>query len=291
MKKIFLVWCAVFLYTPGQSQMYDAQWVLGPLPSTIDFGNNTITNHSISDIFSVILTNANICDSSGNLLLITNGINLYDKNGDSLSNGNGLSPCPYSDMYANEGLNSAQAALFIPAPGKPNLYYLLHMSDDTLNEGRPGTLYYTLIDGSNGYGTVLEKNIPFCKGIFTEGGITGCKHANGRDYWIIKGCHNSNTYFKFLLTPDTILGPFIQSIGPNYSSPYDYSCSKFSEDGSKFVTGAIEGLVAVMDFNRCTGELSNALTMYNEASTEARSPLYNRLRFCRILSKWPVCIC
>ena len=274
MRKLFSILNIVLAYFNSEAQLYDAQWVLAPNPSVVDFRNNSVTNGLISSFFSMTLTDANICDSSGDLLYITNGINLYDINGDSLVNGNGLSPCPYTDLYAQVGLNIPQGALFIPAPGKANLFYLFHMSNDTLNMGRPGTLYYTLIDGTNGYGLVLQKNIPFCKGIFTEGGMTGCKHANGRDYWIIKGSHASNTYYKFLITADTILGPFLQSIGPAYLGPYDNIYSKFSQDGSKYGTGAFVGLVTVMDFDRCTGEFSNAVTIYNNASND---PIHNPL--------------
>ena len=73
-------------------------------------------------------------------------------------------------------------------------------------------------------------------------------------------------FYKFLNTPDSILGPYTQYIGPNYPLPYDNAYSKFSQDGATYVTGAVEGLITVMDFDRCSGEFSNPVTIFNNAS-------------------------
>lgn len=252
------------------AQLHDAQWFVGPLPSSvIDFRNDTVTNYAISNDISTILTTACISDEEGNLLYMSNGIFISDKNGAPLVNGDSLSPCSYSTQYASIGLNIRQAALFLPKPGDSRYYYLIHFSNDTQNNVRPGTLYYSVIDkqGNLGLGEVVRKNVVFAKGKFREGGMTACKHANGRDWWIIMGKLNSNGFYKFLLTPDTIQGPYLQNIGPTYSMPYDWAYSKFSQDGSKYVTGAAAGYVTVLDFDRCNGEFSNEKLIYNLADT------------------------
>ncbi|MDB5283578.1 MAG: Protein of unknown function precursor [Bacteroidota bacterium] len=217
-------------------------------------------------------TDANICDSSGNMLFITDGLSIYGSDGRIINNGDGLNPCPYTSYFIGQGLNIQQAALFIPTPSHTNLYHLFHFSNDTANESRPGTLYYSQVDNSTGVGNVILKNIPFCISMFREGGITACKHANGRDYWIVMAGLANNRFYKFLLTPDTLLGPFTQDIGPMYPGPYDLAYSKFSQDGSRYATGAFEGLVTVMDFDRCTGEFSTPLTIYNDASIDTLNP-------------------
>ena len=183
-----------------------------------------------------------------------------------MQNGGGLNPCPYTTADSLDGLNIDQAALFIPKPGSTRYYYLFHFSNDTFNNSRPGTIYYSLIDkeGNNNLGIVLQKNVPILQGhILREGGMTACKHANGRDYWLVMGASVINRFYKFLITPNGIRGPYTQDIGPQYSLPYDWAYSKFSQDGSKFVTGAAEGLILVMDFDRCTGEFNNPVTIFN----------------------------
>jgi len=240
------------------AQEYGIQWVLGDRESVLDFRNDTLANYSIGPDMPMFLTEANICDSSGNLLYYTNGIYIAGKNGDALANGDSLSPCDYSDQLRCCGLNIPQAALFLPKPGDTSRFYLLHFSNDTFNGDLPGTLYYTEIHDSAS-GIIEKKNVVFGKGIFGEGGMTACKHANGRDWWVVVGGYNSNNYFEYLIAPDTILGPFIQSIGPEYIPPFDLPYSKFSQDGSKYVTSSATGPITVMDFDRCSGEFSNQL--------------------------------
>ncbi|MCX6199483.1 MAG: T9SS type A sorting domain-containing protein, partial [Bacteroidetes bacterium] len=184
--------------------------------------------------------------------------------------GAGLNPCPYTISSSNNGLGIPQAALFLPKPDNSRYYYLFHFTNDTLSDTRPGTLFYSVIDKESnfGLGEVMQKNIPLYNGIFREGGMTACKHANGRDWWIVLGKRGSNTYCKFLLTSDSLFGPFTQQIGPAFTGTFDVGYSKFSQDGSKYATLTGESLVLVTDFNRCTGEFSNALTIYNNTSTD-----------------------
>ena len=103
--------------------------------------------------------------------------------------------------------------------------------------------------------------------------MTACKHANGRDYWIVIGGSNNNEFYKFLLTPDTIIGPFIQYIGAVLPTPQDVTYSKFSQDGSKYVTSCFVGPVLVMDFDRCSGEFSNPITLFNNDATDSNNSI------------------
>ena len=263
-------WFAFLLITTTKAQLHDAQWVLSSNVSVLDFRNDTLVNYPINKWMNIFLTSANICDEQGELLYYTNGIFIADKNGDTVQNGHGLSPCSYTTTWDNNGLNIPQAALFLPKPGDSRYYYLFHFSNDTLSNSRPGTLYYSVLDkqANFGLGEVVQKNTVFCKGKFREGGMTACKHANGRDYWIILGGSNNNSFYKFLLTPDTLLGPYIQSIGPAYPLPYDLAYSCFSQDASKYATVANEGYVTVFDFDRCTGELNNPVKIFNNVSSQ-----------------------
>ena len=248
--------------------MYDAQWAIGYNESVIDFRNNTVRIDSLRLAEYFTFTNACICDEAGNLLFYTNGISICNRN-DTLLNGTGLNPCAFTDADSLDGLGIQQAAIFIPKPGSLRYYYLFHFSNDTLGNTRPGTIYYSLIDreGHTGQGEVIQKNVPILNGhILRGGGMTACKHANGRDYWLIIGASVINRFYTFLITPNGILGPYTQNIGPQFHFPYDNAYSKFSQDGFKFVTGAIESLILVMDFDRCSGEFSNPITIFNNAS-------------------------
>lgn len=258
----------------AKGQLYDAQWILGYNTSVVDFRTfDTIKTYSIPTNNYFSITNASICNPNGNLLFYTNGISICTEN-DTLPNGSGLSPSSYTTSYDCCGLNIPQAALFIPKPGNSRFYYLFHFTNDSLSLGRPGTLYYTLLDtsGNNGIGQVVEKNIPLLQGIaLREGGMTACKHANGRDYWLVVGVFNTNIFYKYLITPEGISGPFIQQIGPVFIRPYDAAYSKFSQDGSKFATGIAAGPIVIMDFDRCSGDFSNPIRIYHNCAVDSNT--------------------
>ena len=270
-RKWLITLCLVLLTIVGWAQLYDAQWVIGPTTSVIDFRNDTVTVNSLSNDIPFFLTNACISDESGELLYTCYGSCVTDKYGDTLFNGENLSPCAYSNNNPI-GFAIQQAAIFLPKASDSRYYYLFHFSNDTLyngSSGRPGTLYYSIIDkeGNFGLGEVIDKNHIYYKGIFRGGGMTACKHANGRDWLIVIGGRYNNRYNTFLLTPDGITDTLVQFIGPNYNGPYDVAYSCFSQNGSKYATIAYEGYVTVFDFDRCSGELSNPQTIFNNVSS------------------------
>jgi hypothetical protein len=104
--------------------------------------------------------------------------------------------------------------------------------------------------------------------------MTACKHANGRDYWVVMGGSLVNTFYEFLVTPDSIFGPYNQTIGPDFPGPFDNAYSKFSQDGTKYATCVEQGPVLVLDFDRCSGQFSNPIIIYNKRSydTSANPP-------------------
>ena len=112
------------------------------------------------------------------------------------------------------------------------------------------------LDG--GLGGVVFKNLPIISDTLLISGITACKHANGRDWWIIKHRYDSDIYLTLLLTPYGISGPFTQHAGPYiYGGGGDQSV--FSPDGKKFVRYQIDDDLDIFDFDRCSGILSNPI--------------------------------
>lgn len=269
MRKIVAILICLIVYCIGKAQLYDAQWAIGYNESILDFRNSdTVKVDTLPTLDGFLFTNSCICDENGDLIYYTNGINICNPN-HILTNSYGLSNCGYTRDDSIDGLNIAQAAIFIPKPGNTRYYYLFHLCNDVPNDPRPRTIYYSLIDKEVGNGgALIEKNVPILQvQKLREGGMTACKHANGRDYWIIMGGSNNNEFYKFLLTPDGIQGPFIQNIGPVFPTPYDVAYSRFSLDGSKFLTGIYVGApILVMDFDRCSGEFRNPTTIFNTAT-------------------------
>lgn len=269
MMKKAAIWAWLVLYTcTCYAQQHGAQWVLGPNTSVLDFRDDTIARRTLPGYVPFFLTTASICDENGELLYSCYGAGITDLNGDTLNNGSGLSPCLYTDEN-QDGFAIQQAAIFLPWPANSNLYALLHFSNDAQSNSRPARLYYSIIDKNKnfGLGEVVQKNTVFYDYVTMRGGgMTACKHANGRDWWITIAKRLSNRYYTFLLGPEGITDTLTQDIGPVYSDGFlDNSYSCFSEDGTMYATVAYSGYITVMDFDRCSGTFSNSRTIENFA--------------------------
>ena len=126
----------------------------------------------------------------------------------------------------------------------------------------------------SGRGAVISKNhLIIQEELLSFSRMAACRHANGRDWWLIKNAFSQNIYYTFLLTPDSVQGPFIQQIGPSYGSDNEQPAySTFSPDGSKYASVAGLSDVVVMDFDRCTGLFSNPETFFNDQNTYPGDP-------------------
>ncbi len=207
-------------------------------------------------------THANISDAIGNMMFYTNGYYLADATNDTMQNGSGLSPGAYANAFS-DGFGIPQGALVIPKPNSPNLYYLFHNSADGYSQPIPNSIsynfYVTTIDMNvnGGLGAVLSKNVSLLTDSMNPGKIAATKHANGRDWWVMIHRVNTNKFYKFLVTPTVILGPYSQNIGVIRGDGAGQAW--FSPDGKKYAYYYVNGGLDIFDFDRCTATLSNAV--------------------------------
>ena len=203
---------------------------------------------------------SNISDANGNILFYTNGIYISDATGDTMQNGSGLNPSVYTSWYP-DGLPPPQMNMIIPDPGNPDLYYLFHTTvDDPFSALLTRYLYYSIVDMSqnSGLGAVTTKNQILITDSLSTSNLTACKHANGRDWWLIKHKAFSTLYYLFLITPNGILGPLIQNIGKYRIN--DAGQAAFSPNGEYFAYYNLDGQnadIEIFNFDRCSGLLSN----------------------------------
>jgi len=92
------------------------------------------------------------------------------------------------------------------------------------------------------------------------GDIAACRHANGRDWWVIKSGLRENRFYVGLLNPDGIEMEEIIVPGAD-TYPQMNAMSYFSFDGSKFIhwTGGVRKFLYAYDFDRCSGTLANPI--------------------------------
>lgn len=217
-------------------------------------GNPVITTDSTYN-YRLSYTHANISDSLGNLLIFTNGVVVLDGNHDTMPNGTGLNPCPYTTQAQYDGLSLIQADLLLPDPGNIIEYYLIHQSLNILNQYVNTRLYYSKINMqlNFGKGDVNQKNINLLQDTLWGGGTTACKHANGRDWWVVVVRAHLPIYFVFLLSPNGISYSSTQTIG----NRWDYGQTAFSPNGEYYGIRENAKNFQIFNFDRCTGIFSN----------------------------------
>lgn len=245
----------------GISNLWFAGYYGGYGETRLDF----IAGQPVIDSFPIPMdfnhTLSTISDDQGNLLFYTNGVYIADASHDTMFNGSGINPGAYAN-FVPEGLLIPQGTLILKKPGNDSIYYMFHNTADSYpaNEAYSFSLYLSVIDinGNGGLGNVLLKNHVLISDSLNVGKITACRHANGRDWWVI--CHraNSDKYYKLLVTPYGLPTVSYQNIGLYHY--WDVGQAKFSPDGSKFAYYHYHNGLEIMDFDRCAGMLSNCVT-------------------------------
>jgi Secretion system C-terminal sorting domain len=90
------------------------------------------------------------------------------------------------------------------------------------------------------------------------------RHGNGRNYWVIVPEYAKNKYHIFFVGLDYVMSIPDQEIGPIMKC--DIGSTVFSPDGTKFARVHNCG-VTVMNFDRCTGQLSNPIYLSRPTHT------------------------
>ena len=136
------------------------------------------------------------------------------------------------------------------------IFFYLKFTDDY----RSTHLYYSVIsfDNLSPLGRVILKDQFLIDGGLTAL-LTGTKHANGRDWWIVLPEGETNRFFTFLLTPNGISLKSTQAIGDQIGIRAHSSQTVITPDGHKYIRFNPWNGLDIFDFDRCTGQLSNPI--------------------------------
>ncbi|MBS1628639.1 MAG: hypothetical protein JST27_01155 [Bacteroidetes bacterium] len=213
--------------------------------------------------------NSNICDSAGNLILVSDGYNIYDRNLALIEGGDTLVPNVIYNRYDGSSVVQ-QSSIILPFPN--GIYRLITptASDSEMtnwlnpNSGRAlfDLLLYNEIDmnANGGAGKVTKRMAPLLQNVkLSKTQMMACLHGDGQSWWLLKQASDTNMIYKFLFTADSVYGPYVQGFPEPHFTKYDI-CGQamFSADGTKYaatVQGAYKVFIA--DFDRCSGMLSN----------------------------------
>ena len=277
MKKIlFLLLIINKLY----AQKEDNVWLLGdwkigfPIDTTIPYGINSLNfgkkpyplnQKEWSDV-GLDMNKSSICDKEGNLLLFYDGIDIYNKNFKAVKGSDSLNhtkPINFLQAYQDY---VPQGGLILPYPDHENQYILIHQQveylviQDSVADIRGERLYYSIINMNkeSGLGEVIERKNILLDVPLDYGNITACRHANGKDWWIIQQSYSEPVYYKILLDSMGMRIFDKQEVGTDDLSSLGQAL--FSPDGKFYINHDCTGNktdCAIFNFDRCTGKLSN----------------------------------
>ncbi|MBL0052418.1 MAG: hypothetical protein IPP29_13365 [Bacteroidetes bacterium] len=211
-------------------------------------------------------TQATISDAQGNFLMSSNGVWIANANNDTMLNGDSLNPGPDVNAFPH-GLLVTYGNVFLPFTTDSNKFFLVHQAG--FDNYIPSIeLYYSIIDKAldTGLGGVVQKNISIFQDTIGYG-LAACKHANGRDWWVVAMKDSTNIIYKVLITPSDIQSVTTQSLGFVPLSFDAINQLTFSQDGTKFISATYNNIfqknssMVLCDFNRCTGMFSNTQTI------------------------------
>ena len=254
MKRIFFIIGVVMLPMFLSAQNQNSIWVLGD-SAGVDFSN--VNNPvPISSVMRGRGSSASICDINGHLLFYSWTVANTLQNSGRIYNWQ-HQPMVNGDSIVGEAWY--QELLIVPMPDSIGFYYLFSIG---VTSGFHQGLYYSIIDmnANGGLGQVLVKNVQLSN-LYAFDAIVAVKHGNGRDWWLIfkpDGYHNSpnNDFYIYLITPSGISLPTFQSIG--YIINTGGGQISFSKQGDKILLTDWMNLIQIINFDRCTGFLSNA---------------------------------
>ncbi len=250
-------------------------WVQGDVKTfTTTFnGSNTPINQAPYPVNQLYFHggNSNICDSAGNLMLVSDGYKIYDRNLSLIEGGDTLVSHLLYDYYDGSSV-SPQSSIILPFPnGKYRMITPTASDSEVLNYwwNHPekeralfDLLLYDEIDmnANGGAGRVTKRMVPLLRDVkLSKTQMMACRHGDGQSWWLLKQASDTNMIYKFLFTADSVYGPYIQGFSEPHFTKWDV-CGQamFSADGTKYATTTLRaGKVFIADFDRCSGMLSN----------------------------------
>ena len=250
----------------------DYNWISGygdynPRPggtSILNFSGLPDTLYRSAGI-NISFSSASISDTAGNLILFTNGYTVYDSLFNKINGADSLSCCNLAfELNYSTGVRDIDCVLAIKTPGYENSYTIIHKTIDLEASGTSNyslTLLVSKIKHQNDTLIGINKNEIFFADTVYPVGIEACRHANGRDWWLIQKHDKINKFWVFLFDPSGIHLINTQLL-PGKVPDY-YTQTVFSPNGEKFIIAGAHSIlndsmfIAKFDFDRCTGLLSN----------------------------------
>jgi hypothetical protein len=238
----------------------------------VKFNNGNITTNDNYYIFTYFSSgNSNICDTNGNLILASDGYNIYDSTGNYIDGGDTLVPKYHYEQKNGWSLYS-QSSIFLPMDSDKYYFVTPAFSDAQYLDCQQNNhcffdlLLYNVIDmkANGGAGKVTQRMIPLMQNAeLSKTQMMACRHANGKDWWLLKQGGDSNIVYKFLFTQDSVIDKGRQVFNDPVWGVWDLEGqSVFNDTGDRYASTVKSldvppGKISILNFDRCYGKLDN----------------------------------
>jgi hypothetical protein len=274
MDKVIKIGCLVVLFAicgiTSSAQYKNDKWIVGVEPLLFNFQDDTLTNTVMpSNLVYFRQAHSNINDSSG-LLLSCDGYNIYDKSNTLIENGDNILPHKINSFYTNQLI---QQSIILPKKDSQFYVFAWGISDKNFDLAQVNggwyiydVMTYSVVDmkENNGKGKVISKmnylieddSLSICQ-------MSATRHANGRDWWLLKPHLYRHKFYVFLVTPEGIERQADQEFdSPMFANGVNGQ-SNFSPDGSLYVMTSEfnNNITQINYFDRCTGKMSKYKTI------------------------------
>lgn len=209
------------------------------------------------------------CDEDGNLLFYSNGINVFDINGNSFPSFQEWAPASIGIPLLGGGLSATNSAFIVPDPANTNEYYLFFAAEEVGYNGLSqqlglSGLSYVKVDMTlnGGLGDLTTDLITLNSDMTEKIAVTNVCGENA--YWLVCHRYNSNEFYSYKISENGIEAPVISATGYVHDCPIGQM--KISPDGSKIgaVTYGFFSLtntltLEVLEFDNATGQVGESI--------------------------------
>ena len=200
---------------------------------------------------------ASVCDSSGSLIIYSEGKHIWNKDHVIMMNG--------ADLAGGHNV-ATQRVVIVQKPQSNNIHYVFIVGQGTHNVNGLCGLWYSIVDmnGDNGLGEVIERDVFLNAAWDAQEKLFAIKHQNNDDTWIItrKFQDQENQYASFLLNSVGLntTPVYSSAVSTQFSGLEDTrGYSKVSYDKKYLLTAHYfanpNGIVEICKFNNATGEI------------------------------------
>jgi hypothetical protein len=268
--RIILLFVIAFDLCNAQSKLGN-EWVSGFGNVKVKFTNNLIITKGASSLSTYFIDgNSAICDTNGDLILYSDGFNVFNNFNLIIENGDSLVPLDYFNQQ--DGWSGySQSSIFLPMDSDKYYFVTPAMGDIRFADCNSGgscyfdLLLYNVIDmkANGGAGKVTQRMIPLLQNAsLRKTQMMVCRHANGKDWWLLKNEGDNANVHTFLFTQDSIYDKGVQIFSSPFWGVWDLEGqSVFDQSGDKFATtsqgDSADRKIFIADFDRCYGKLTN----------------------------------